>query len=201
MAQVSGSVLIVVKGSSALALSSASLPSWVVFQGLVRLSAAVGHPVPSDPPSRALARPPPAWRRRCWVLFGISPGSPRWVHLGEQGSVSVLHHLGTSLWRDVWNLEMLTVGLFSLRAEVRLVYDLAIIHRPSPLIYIPPPPPPLPPPPPPPQLLWHSICSHSITMKTRKLSRVERLWKVSVFNLFRGHAWLQFVKAFAMWSI
>ncbi len=30
-----------------------------------------------------------------------------------------------------------------------------------------------------------SICSRSVTMKTRKLSRVERLWKVSVLKLLR----------------
>lgn len=45
MAQVSGSVLSVVKGPSALASSSSLLSSRVVFQRLVWPSAAVGRPV------------------------------------------------------------------------------------------------------------------------------------------------------------
>lgn len=177
MAQVSGSVLIVVKGSSSLALSSSSLPSWVVFQGLVRLSAAVGQPVPSDPPTWALAWPPPAWRRRCWVLVGVCSGVSSLSSLGRAGQCFSSAPLGH--FPLTWCVELRDADCGIILTEGWGASRLWPGHY-SPSLS----------PRPPPSsssssssLLWHSICSHSVTMKTRKLSRVERLWKVSVFNL------------------
>lgn len=138
---------------------------------------------------RARTWPPPVWQRRCRVFVGIL-GSPRWRSflLVEQGSVSVwkspcqrpqphahttpIHvgtHFnimcGTQCWdadsgiipTESWGVSRLWPGHYSL-------LPLHLHHSSFAL----------------------SICSHSVTMKSRKLSRVERLWKVSVSNLFRN---------------
>lgn len=171
MAQVSASVVIAVKGSG----DSASSPFKALLEGHVsEISVAVSSSLTPSVLPQGSDLTSPSVITLVWHPGSLPHNGVFWIEKVKKNKVMLAStHAPTWLRVNSWNF-VLTTALLFLRAEVCLVYDRAIIQHLSPCIHIPTH-----------SLLSEfSICNHSVTMKTRKLSRVERLWKVSVLNPF-----------------